>query len=664
MATKRLRPADRSEALDAIRRAGIARVVVSNFHSREMCDRAIISVVSTADSDVAIVRPSQVIAVEDEGQLNSLLEQCATDADKRMTIAATAIESKLTRPDASIYDLVVFCVEEAHACDLQPRHATRLALEAVLSQASLHDPNATAATIKATAASIHNCSHLDGQDAITNILELLEREQLGGLALNVLSVLAFSGALQLKHLVAWRKHHMPDPNLAPLFAWVETHATPPFADGDDCSGGTPSIGSKTADGVLTLHADVPEGPTADDVSEGPTADDPARRPSLPWQPAATLGGYSSSSAVEHRAWEPSSVSPMLVAEIGAGRHGVVVLDGLVDDALRAELLGELLGDVPSALPSVTPPSSRWERTTIDGAGGSHWESFGSHWGLPCTHGSSSMIAMPSIRVPPNSLRPPDIAGAGLPRTWGLKPSLLEALERRPPACVVEVQARLAKLFPEFDIGHCPDVAVGAHRAAGSVAGSASYHATSFVANAPVWGDAFQWHMDADPASFPGGSHWLSTYGRYENGTRGKPLLVSLIVYLDQEWWPEWDAETLFCDADTGVGLLVQPQPARCVLMHQDVLHRISTPSLSAHRPRYSLVWKLVFVPRTTSAPGEVGDLGAASLVMERLGNTHRVAQQDVLVASSPTGGLDRETICRPEWGEPVRIGRPARTVKY
>lgn len=210
----------------AIRRAGTARVV-TNIHSREMCDRAIISVVPTADSDVAIVRSSQVITVEDEGQLNSLLEQCATDADNRMTIAARAIEGKLTRPDASIYDLVVSCVEEAHACDLQPRHATRLALEAALSQASLHDPNATAATIKATAASIQNCSHLDGQGAITNILELLEREQLEGLALNVLSVLAFSGALQLEHLVSWRKNHMPDPNLGPLFAWVEAHATPP-----------------------------------------------------------------------------------------------------------------------------------------------------------------------------------------------------------------------------------------------------------------------------------------------------------------------------------------------------------------------------------------------------------------------------------------------------
>ena len=39
-----------------------------------------------------------------------------------------------------------------------------------------------------------------------------------------------------------------------------------------------------------------------------------------------------------------------------------------------------------------------------------------------------------------------------------------------------------------------------------------------------------------------------------------------------------------------------PHPHQ-VLMHQDVLHRVSTPSMLAHRPRYSLVWKLLFVPR-------------------------------------------------------------------
>ena len=31
---------------------------------------------------------------------------------------------------------------------------------------------------------------------------------------------------------------------------------------------------------------------------------------------------------------------------------------------------------------------------------------------------------------------------------------------------------------------------------------------------------------------------------------------------------------------------------------QDVLHRLSAPSLAARRPRFSLVWKLVFVPRS------------------------------------------------------------------
>ena len=60
-------------------------------------------------------------------------------------------------------------------------------------------------------------------------------------------------------------------------------------------------------------------------------------------------------------------------------------------------------------------------------------------------------------------------------------------------------------------------------------------------------------------------------------------------------------------------------------MHQDVLHRVSTPSMLARRPRYSLVWKLLFVPREPKPP-----------------------------AGAP------ETICRPEWGEPTLIGAPRR----
>jgi hypothetical protein len=34
------------------------------------------------------------------------------------------------------------------------------------------------------------------------------------------------------------------------------------------------------------------------------------------------------------------------------------------------------------------------------------------------------------------------------------------------------------------------------------------------------------------------------------------------------------------------------------MLLQDVLHRLSAPSAAAQRPRFSLVWKLVLVPRS------------------------------------------------------------------
>lgn len=61
---------------------------------------------------------------------------------------------------------------------------------------------------------------------------------------------------------------------------------------------------------------------------------------------------------------------------------------------------------------------------------------------------------------------------------------------------------------------------------------------------------------------------------------------------------------------------------RAVLMDQDVLHRVSMPSqLAGGRPRYSLVWKLVFYP---SQPNQ------------------------------------RPCISRPEWGKPTAFGSAAR----
>jgi hypothetical protein len=62
----------------------------------------------------------------------------------------------------------------------------------------------------------------------------------------------------------------------------------------------------------------------------------------------------------------------------------------------------------------------------------------------------------------------------------------------------------------------------------------SHACTDFVANAPVYGDCFQWHVDADPASFPPGP-WRDVHGDYDNGAAGRPLFVSLLLYLDETW---------------------------------------------------------------------------------------------------------------------------------
>mmetsp|Transcript_5477 Transcript_5477/g.17630 ORF Transcript_5477/g.17630 Transcript_5477/m.17630 type:complete len:174 (-) Transcript_5477:77-598(-) len=150
--------------------------------------------------------------------------------------------------------------------------------------------------------------------------------------------------------------------------------------------------------------------------------------------------------------------------------------------------------------------------------------------------------------------------------------------------------------------------------------------TSFVANAAVAGAAFEWHVDADPSSFPDGCRWVEEFGDYCNGQPGKPLFVSLVVYTDAAWPPSTHADTLFVQPEGGVGLLVQPRPGRCVLLQQDALHRVAPPSAAAGRPRYSLVWKLLFVPKAPSAVG--GALGGP-----------------------------QETISRPEWGPPLAFGR-------
>lgn len=111
---------------------------------------------------------------------------------------------------------------------------------------------------------------------------------------------------------------------------------------------------------------------------------------------------------------------------------------------------------------------------------------------------------------------------------------------------------------------------------------------------------------------------------------GKPLFVSMLLYLNRSWAPELHAETLFVDPDSGTGVFVQPRAGRVVLMDQDVPHRIGAASpMAGDQPRFSLVWKLVFWPQQDYAQG--------------LANSQ----------------LQEMSLARPQWGAPVHLGSPS-----
>ena len=233
---------------------------------------------------------------------------------------------------------------------------------------------------------------------------------------------------------------------------------------------------------------------------------------------------------------------------------VVCLDEFLDGDCCDAILARLTGGAAQAGTGATPPQALWERRTADA---------------------------------------PD-----KPCTWGLKDAAMRALEKEPPAAVVELQSRLSLLYPEFVVAHQPDLSpspgadvdASAGVDADSGAGTAAV-CERFVANAATAGDVFSWHVDADPSALPHGA-WTAEHGHYINREVAKPLFVSCLLYLDASWPHDHDAETLFLDPPTGTGIFVRPRRGRVVLMDGDVTHRVSAPSTRAGRPRYSLVWKV------------------------------------------------------------------------
>lgn len=282
-------------------------------------------------------------------------------------------------------------------------------------------------------------------------------------------------------------------------------------------------------------------------------------------------------------WSPAAVNVALNVRLdgrlvpGApprvDRTHVVALDGVVDDSLRASLLASLLGpDAHETDP--TPPDTLWERATADAVGAA--------------------------------------------ASWGLRDGPLAALMHAPHASPAGVLGgRLASLFPSCDVLLLPSRDMG-----GESDGSVF---SPLLANAPVHGDTFSWHTDADPSSTPASTPWAAAYGRYVNGDAGRPRLVTLVVHLCSEWSADWQGETLFRDATAGVGAIVAPAPGRIVLFDGDVMHRLVSPCPTAGRPRYSLAWRLALAPRSPGAAppspaalatalgaGPPGDLGSAA----------------------------------------------------
>lgn len=354
-------------------------------------------------------------------------------------------------------------------------------------------------------------------------------------------------------------------------------------------------------------------------------------------------------------WEPSSLEIALSitldgcivpSEAQGARISlshVIVLDGLVDDPTRRQLLEFLVGK---------GNQREGATTTANTAGGLSMVADGKKEESQ----SEGVRDLPSDRW---ERRTADMAGAA--PTWGLKQHVLESLAAGDAPAIIEIQSRLAKLYPGYDIAHLPSAAIqaaesyseeedqelegheegpeppsqkrakidalrpflkrnsdevvegvcsdngqdnntaSAEAPPGSEQGKSkitrNVDCSAFLANAAAEGDTFRFHVDADPTSFPP-SPWTNQFGDYFNGEPGKPLLVTLLLYLDDEWERDWGGETLFLDGATDAGIFVRPRAGRAVLMEQDVLHRVSPPSSAAGgRMRLSLVWKLVFLPK-------------------------------------------------------------------
>jgi probable phosphoglycerate mutase len=301
-----------------------------------------------------------------------------------------------------------------------------------------------------------------------------------------------------------------------------------------------------------------------------------------------------------------------VGGIRSDASKIVVLDNVVCDPLRRDLLKEMCGNQETngfdAWIDSEPPEGLWSRDTYDTL----------DTGSPSTSGSSL-----------------ESAEAKNTSSWGLTEDQLAKVARS--SAVKTLRARIQRLYPEYEVLPMSADSLEPEGIPGSWGG---LRIKTAVGNAAVNGEDFSWHLDMDPSSVDPTSPWAERFGLYVNRERNKPLFVSALVYLNPNVWPaSYDAETMFLDPGTGTGVFVRPQPGRLVLMDQDVVHRVSAPSKAAGVPRYSLVLKLVFHPKVTIPTNT---------------NTDAAGNDD-----DDDDFNDLDGITRKEWGEPVLFGSAA-----
>ena len=145
-----------------------------------------------------------------------------------------------------------------------------------------------------------------------------------------------------------------------------------------------------------------------------------------------------------------------------------------------------------------------------------------------------------------------------------------------------------------------------------------YKYDAIVYNASDETSKFRYHIDGDPMTLlhPKSAFAEAFGGNYANRApmyeknknekaRIKPRFISLLVYLNDEWDPEWGGETKFLDEDSQIGLLVAAKPGRVVLFDSDVKHSACATTMpprddesnNKKKKRFSLVMKLIALPK-------------------------------------------------------------------